>query len=382
MMHATPLGQLVAAQALAVPNACADLYELTSEDRSEIEELWRVCRKFEPTIARTADRLAEALRQHGYNTEPGIRDCVDKCLKAAFEFLCFPFDPEKDMVWKVVRMAVADKMPNYMPGCPVDIKHEALRDSIRSRQHILSSDYSPGKQLLVNFAPKGSSFSSLMLPRITRPQEAREPSHIFFFEGGTTKGEMEVLQPTESSLPFSPPEIYTQTYALAFEPGIQATFSLQEKNRMFYMPEVGRFLSRDMILRPTANPYAYAENNPARYTDPTGLWDEAGHFYTTYIIAKAAGMSNAQAFELAYYSQLPDEVPTYDAAHAGTQLIVNEAFRVAGAGLSPTDISFYNDIQQLLHSLHSGDVNTRRKCLQDLFKAGGLQPWEQCRRPN
>jgi hypothetical protein len=153
-------------------------------------------------------------------------------------------------------------------------------------------------------------------------------------------------------------------------------FFLQEENRMFYMPELGRFLSRDMILRPAANPYVYAENNPARYTDPTGLWDEAGHFYTTYIIAKASGMTNAQAFELAYYSQLPDEVPTYDATHAGKQLIGNEAFRIAGAGLSPTDISFYNDIQQLLHSLHTGDVNTRRKCLQDLLKGGGLEPWE------
>jgi hypothetical protein len=40
---------------------------------------------------------------------------------------------------------------------------------------------------------------------------------------------------------------------------------------MFYMPEIARFLSRDMIRRPGANLYPYVDNNPTNVVDPLGL---------------------------------------------------------------------------------------------------------------
>ncbi|HXF85137.1 MAG TPA: RHS repeat-associated core domain-containing protein, partial [Anaerolineales bacterium] len=47
----------------------------------------------------------------------------------------------------------------------------------------------------------------------------------------------------------------------------------------FYSPSLGRFLSADTIVPSYANPqslnrYAYANNNPLYYTDPSGHWAE------------------------------------------------------------------------------------------------------------
>jgi hypothetical protein len=213
MMHATPFGQLAAAQALAVPKAVPDLYGLTKEDRAELEELWQVCRQAEPVIARTAERISAALREHGYQTGSGIRSSIDKALAAAFEFLCLPFSPEKDMVQNRLQIALIDKMPEYMPGLPILSKYEALCRSILNRRPILWSSYTPEtKEVTVHYAREGLPWSALGLPKVTRPKEAGEPSHLFFFEPGTTPKEMDELTPLGSSLPFPPPDIYAVQY--------------------------------------------------------------------------------------------------------------------------------------------------------------------------
>jgi len=270
MMHGTPLGQLVAAYALAVPKAFPNLYGLSAWDRKELEGLWRALRKCEPSIERTADKIATALSEHGYESESGIRASVDKSLSASFEFLCHPFDPEKDMVPRIVRLVLADKMPEFMSGLPVDIKHEALRDSIRSRQHILSAAYTPGKKVIVNFAPAGSRFSHRMLPRIARPS-GEGPTHMFCYEPGMTEQEEASLRPPLSHLPFPYPDIYSQTYTASLGQVTQFDRPIGKEHRMFYMPDVGRFLAKDMIRRPLQNPYVYSVNNPGSFVDPLGL---------------------------------------------------------------------------------------------------------------
>jgi len=40
---------------------------------------------------------------------------------------------------------------------------------------------------------------------------------------------------------------------------------------MFYMPDIGRFLARDMIRRSGRNPYLYTEDDPIQSVDPIGL---------------------------------------------------------------------------------------------------------------
>lgn len=216
MMHATPLGQLMAAQALAVPKACADLYELTKEDNDEVERFWRFCRKAEPTIARTASKLVAALQNHGYQTESGIRAAIDESLIAAFEFLCYPFDPAKDMVRLEGKTALVDKFPDFLPGFPIPCKHEALWKSILGGKPIIWSAYSPEeKEYIIHFAREGFPYTSLPLPRIVRPKELGKPNHTFFFEQGTTEKQMEEWTPPVSSLPFPPLDVYGETYELS-----------------------------------------------------------------------------------------------------------------------------------------------------------------------
>lgn len=66
-------------------------------------------------------------------------------------------------------------------------------------------------------------------------------------------------------------------------------------------------------VRDGPNLYAYVRCNPWSKFDPLGLYAEAGHFYTTYAVAIAAGMDQSRAYRVAYYSQLPDEASQLDA---------------------------------------------------------------------
>ena len=110
---------------------------------------------------------------------------------------------------------------------------------------------------------------------------------------------------------------------------------------------LGRFINRD--------PAGYV-NGSSLYNgyfvpngvDPTGLYDEAGHFYTTYYVAIAAGMSPQRAVDLAYWSQYPDEDAQYDAMKASPEMA--------------------SDIKKYLHSLTGGDPEKLRKYLACLLK--------------
>jgi hypothetical protein len=81
------------------------------------------------------------------------------------------------------------------------------------------------------------------------------------------------------------------------------------------------------------------------------LWDESGHFYTTYLVARAAGMDKEAAFKVAYYSQLPDEVDRFDAL----QVSMKDPAGVMKEGTWSNQIAVY------LHSLHGGDEKKIRK---------------------
>lgn len=104
----------------------------------------------------------------------------------------------------------------------------------------------------------------------------------------------------------------------------------------------------------------YVGNSPTNYTDPTGLWREGGHFYTTYNIGRLAGMNHNDARELAYYSQYPDEVNAYDAVYVAELHTPGSWERAADeVATDPERInrqSWEESVQRILHQLHGGDV--------------------------
>jgi RHS repeat-associated protein len=138
----------------------------------------------------------------------------------------------------------------------------------------------------------------------------------------------------------------------------------------------GRWIERDPAgYVAGSNLYEYVRSSPSVLADAVGLWDSSGHYYTTFIAAMTCGgtRSTAEAQNLAYYSQLPDQDRRFDAVDAGLS-------RMLSLGLSDLFGGFDKDIQEWLHSLHGGgpeDIAKRRACLKKMLESGELDPWEE-----
>jgi RHS repeat-associated protein len=141
------------------------------------------------------------------------------------------------------------------------------------------------------------------------------------------------------------------------------TDALYMSQSRLYSPTLGRWVTVDPIGHADGmNGYEMEQSGPTSDVDPTGFYDEAGHYWTTFAIALMAGMSPADASNLAYWSQYPD---------------------MAGAGLDAIG-SLLQDrldqaerIQNYLHSLTNGDPEERRCILNKLLQNPELTPPEQ-----
>ena len=114
----------------------------------------------------------------------------------------------------------------------------------------------------------------------------------------------------------------TVLYA-AHEDGQQASMSLRLPGQVYdaetglhqnyyrdYDPRTGRYTTPDpMGVEGGLNPYTYAASNPLANIDPLGLYESDIHYYTTFVLALAAGLSQADARMLALGAQYVDENP-------------------------------------------------------------------------
>ena len=126
----------------------------------------------------------------------------------------------------------------------------------------------------------------------------------------------------------------------------------------YYNASSGRWPNREPFGEAASvNLMGFVNNNGVNSFDVLGLYNSAGHFYTTYAVAMAAGMSDAHAFQFAYWSQYPDQNQAFSATH-----------------------NFFNgqwQVGEYLHSLTGGDPNKLRKYLECLLKSGKFSIEEQ-----
>jgi RHS repeat-associated protein len=138
----------------------------------------------------------------------------------------------------------------------------------------------------------------------------------------------------------------------------------------YYNPSTGRWINRDPIEEAGGkNLLGFVGNNAVGTFDPNGLWQEDGHFYTVYAVARANKLTDPKAFELAYYAQYPDEDFRYDAITAGWNLHLRSPNR-----------EFHMLIQTVLHSLHGGNADDARRwrdCLSKMIRNAQLEPWKR-----
>jgi len=152
----------------------------------------------------------------------------------------------------------------------------------------------------------------------------------------------------------------------------------------FYNPSTGRWLNRDPLGEAGGEDlYRYCGNDPIRIFDVLGLYQADGHFYATYIVAKLNGYNDRDAYELAYYSQYPDQHRSLDAVMAGFEIAQQFLVRAIAAenGVYAKDQSAEQwETQRYIHSLLGGgieEVERYRKCLERMISQGGLALWEQ-----
>jgi RHS repeat-associated protein len=82
----------------------------------------------------------------------------------------------------------------------------------------------------------------------------------------------------------------------------------------YYSSMQGRFTGVDIAGPNLSNPqslnkYTYTLNNPLRYIDRNGLYEEDVHLHLTQALAEAAGFSRDQARQIAVSNQMTDETP-------------------------------------------------------------------------
>ncbi|MBU0706222.1 hypothetical protein KJ807_03335 [Patescibacteria group bacterium] len=95
----------------------------------------------------------------------------------------------------------------------------------------------------------------------------------------------------------------------------------------YYDPITGRFITMDPLLLnldkmsqaqrnaflsnpQNLNMYSYAQNNPVRYVDSTGMYKEDFHYFLTLYLGLAAGFDDSTANEIAWYDDRVDTNPT------------------------------------------------------------------------
>ena len=165
----------------------------------------------------------------------------------------------------------------------------------------------------------------------------------------------------------------------------------------YYSPGSGRFNRLDPWFGDTTDPltlhkYVYCGGDAINGIDPTGLYDESTHFWTTYMVAISTGEFTAdEAYTLAYYAQLPDQIADFDAVtqcEVGAMIEVGNLLGAASV-LNAVDASGFSGREALtwarqsayyLHNFTGGgrdDAVVNQAALKSLVSDSSLPVWQR-----
>ena len=127
----------------------------------------------------------------------------------------------------------------------------------------------------------------------------------------------------------------------------------------FYQPEQGRWMSRDPMGEAFGpNLYSQVGNDLANRLDVNGLYAFDMHYYVVYMALRSSGMGTDAAWQIAYWSAMPDIDPRHKALN-----------RAGDSELYGTG-SESGSVLGLLHQLNGlkgEDIKRMRCCLKALY---------------
>jgi len=219
-----------------------------------------------PEICRLGEQLAESVRTSPPTSGQGARKAIDDALRLSFDFTEDPLDFGSELVevqpsidWTV------DKYPQWLPFQSVQGKCEvgvALARTGAGNRSTYELSYAPSGHIIVSFSREdGSRTDSTRLEHVTQLGPG-QPDFAGRIMAVNEKALKHVTEATERAMKGH------QVPPTDQPPG----FPLMPGNR-FYAAGTARWLTQVRMEQYLGgeHPYAYAENNPVTYSDPSGL---------------------------------------------------------------------------------------------------------------
>jgi hypothetical protein len=241
-----------------------------------------VCQFLAP-VADLSQKMAAAVRKHGYNSHSSIIACVDECLTAAFEHCDDKLDLDGELVLVNPEEPDIDKFPNWIPILPPKLKcgvgrHMAKNDIPWEWAH--STGPTLTERTRVTFTSPEGTRSEVIVPHRIGP-----PTPYFGMD--ENMAEILELKRQNAARAARKPEVPLSRFTSVAQVNEFIAENLHPRPLPTsppgptwpkqpgrpYMAGLGRFLTAARLEEQMEgeHPYGYAFSNPVTYTDPSGL---------------------------------------------------------------------------------------------------------------
>jgi RHS repeat-associated protein len=236
-------------ESVAMAMLLAEVFIESTEVLTRADDIFATLREKLSEEWALAEDLAEIIRAEPRSSGDSVRQCIDKALTVCFTHAGEHLDLEKDLIERPASVNWRDKWPGWLSELTPQQKCEVGKAMARSglggyaKVQLLNSLAGAG----VQFSTDGESWTEpvalpFRLPDPTRPHGAA--SRAMEINEQNRRRQMEQFERMKNSNP----------------------------GRRAYAPGEARFITQVRMEEMLAgeHPYAYCENNPITYVDPSG----------------------------------------------------------------------------------------------------------------